>query len=118
MLRSKFIVRLAPVFSNLRMKHVCNMNSRSGEKRGLDARRQVECPIRYDDVCIELGYRIDLLVEDQVIVELKCCTDGFHPVHKAQLLSHLRLSNKKLGLLLNFHESVLKDGILRMVNNF
>jgi GxxExxY protein len=60
-------------------------------------------------------YRIDLLADDQIIVELKA-VEAIHPIHKAQLLSYLRLSGKKLGLIINFHVRHLKDGITRMVN--
>lgn len=78
---------------------------------------QVELPIIYNDVRIDAGYRINLLVEDSLIVELKC-VDRLHPLHEAQLLSYLRLSNKKLGLLINFNVQHLKDGIKRLANDF
>jgi GxxExxY protein len=77
---------------------------------------QVPLPILYDGLRIRLGYRIDLLVANAVIVELKVATK-LHPIHEAQLLSYLRLGNKKLGLLINFHELHLKDGIKRLANN-
>ncbi len=84
-------------------------------KGGLLVDRQVPWPVTYDGVSIDLGYRVDLLVEKQVIVELKC-VDKIHPVHQAQILSYLRLSGKSVGLLINFHEAHLRDGIRRFVN--
>ena len=83
-------------------------------KNGLRVESQVALPVVYDGVRIDLGYRIDLLVEDSVIVELKA-VEKFHPLHQAQLLSYLKLSGKKLGLLLNFNVTKLKDGIKRMI---
>ncbi len=85
-------------------------------KRGLDAKKQVALPVVYDDVKIDVGYRIDLLVENAVIVELKA-VDKVLPIHEAQLLSYLKLSSRQLGLLINFNVVHLKDGIKRMVNN-
>jgi len=83
--------------------------------RGLQALNEVPLPVAYESVRIDLGYRIDLLVEDSVIVELKC-VEKILPIHKAQLLSYLKLSGKKIGLLLNFHVEHLKDGITRLAN--
>jgi GxxExxY protein len=77
--------------------------------------KQVALPVIYDVERIELGYRIDLLVEDLVIVEIKC-VDAINPVHEAQLLSYIRLSGKNVGLLINFHVAHLRDGIKRMVD--
>jgi GxxExxY protein len=77
----------------------------------------VAFPAVYEGVRLELGYRVDLLVEDLVIVELKC-VEAILPVHKAQLLSYLRLNGKQLGLLINFHVEHLKDGIRRVVNGY
>ena len=76
---------------------------------------QVGLPLIYEGEKLDLGYRIDVLVENLVVVEIKC-VDGIHPVHEAQLLSYLRLSGKSVGLLLNFHVARLKDGIKRMVD--
>ena len=84
-------------------------------KRGFRVATQVGLPVVYDGVKLDLGYRIDLLVEDVVIVEVKC-VEAIHPVHEAQLLSYLRLSGKHVGLLINFHLARLKDGIKRMVD--
>lgn len=84
-------------------------------KRSLRVQNQVELPVRYEEVYLDIGYRIDLLVEDQVIVELKAIAE-LAPIHEAQLLSYLKLSNLRIGLLINFHVSKLKDGIRRLVN--
>jgi GxxExxY protein len=87
------------------------------KRSGLEVRSQVGFPVTYEGVRLELGYRVDLLVEDLVIVELKC-VEAIVPVHKAQLLSYLRLNGKPLGLLINFHVEHLKDGIRRVVNGY
>jgi len=85
-------------------------------KRGLKVAAQVGLPVVYEGVNIDVGYRIDLLVDDLVIVELKA-VDKLAPIHEAQLLTYLKLSGKRLGLLINFNVLHLKDGIKRMVNN-
>lgn len=85
------------------------------KKRGFRVERQVMLPVGYDGVQIDLGYRLDLLVEDAVIVELKA-VEKLAPIHEAQILSYLKLSGRKLGLLINFNVLHLKDGIKRMVN--
>jgi GxxExxY protein len=77
---------------------------------------QIPLPLVYKEVKLDLGYRVDLMVDNCVIVEVKAI-EAIAPVHKAQLLSHLRLTGKKLGLLINFHVVHLKDGIFRVVNN-
>lgn len=82
---------------------------------GFVAVAQVALPVVYRGVKLELGYRIDLLVEDLVIVEIKS-VDCVSPVHQAQILSYLKLSGKSLGLLINFNVAHLKDGIKRFVN--
>jgi GxxExxY protein len=84
-------------------------------KRGLNVEAQLGLPVVYEGEKLDLGYRIDLLVENLVIVEIKC-VEAIHPVHEAQLLSYLRLSGKNVGLLINFYVVRLKDGIKRMVN--
>jgi GxxExxY protein len=86
-------------------------------KRGLVVDSQVPLPVGYESVHLEIGYRIDLLVENSIILELKAC-ESIAPVHRVQLLSYLKLSNKPLGLLLNFHVALMKDGIIRMKNGF
>jgi GxxExxY protein len=83
--------------------------------RGLSVRSQVEVPIDYEGVLIETGYRIDLLVEEEVVVELKTVTKLL-PVHDAQLISYLRLSNRRIGLLINFYVFQLRNGIKRFIN--
>ena len=85
------------------------------EKQGLKVLSQVGLPVIYDGIKINLGYRLDLLVEDSVIVELKA-VNQITPVHEAQLLSYLKLSGKRLGLLINFNVVLLKDGITRRIN--
>jgi GxxExxY protein len=85
-------------------------------KRNLKAVSQVELPIVYEQVRINVGYRIDILVEDSIIVELKS-VDQILEIHKAQLLSYLKLSDKRLGLLINFNVTKLKNGIVRLANN-
>jgi GxxExxY protein len=84
-------------------------------KRRIRFRSQVILPVVYDNLRIKLGYRVDLLVEESVLVELKAVTRTL-PVHEAQLLSYLRLSGHHVGLLINFHVPRLKDGIKRIAN--
>jgi len=84
-------------------------------KRGHNVESQVTLPIEYDGKQIDAGYRIDLLVDNSVIIELKAVSELF-PIHQAQLLSYLRLSGKRLGLLINFNVLHLKSGIRRFVN--
>lgn len=84
------------------------------QKRGIPYMRQKEVPIVYDKIEVADGLRLDILVDDEVIVELKA-QENYHPVWEAQLLSYLRLSNKRLGFLINFTVPLMKDGIKRMV---
>jgi GxxExxY protein len=84
-------------------------------KQGLGVLTEVELPVIYDGEEIELGFRMDLVVENLVIVEVKC-VEALHRMHQAQLLSYMRLSGKHVGLLINFHVSHLRDGIKRMVD--
>ena len=84
-------------------------------KQGMRVSQQVGLPVVYDGERIDLGYRIDLIVEDLVIVEIKC-VEAVNPVHQAQLLSYIRLSDRNVGLLINFHVAHLRDGIKRMVD--
>ena len=83
--------------------------------RGLSIERQKALPIVYRDVRLDCGYRLDLLLENKVIVELKA-VERVEPIHTAQLLSYLKLSGCKLGLLINFNVKVLKNGIRRIIN--
>jgi GxxExxY protein len=82
----------------------------------LDAEQQVTLPFYYEDVKLEAGYRIDIMVNKLVIVEIKS-VENLMPVHYSQVLTYLRLTNIKLGLLINFNTVILKDGIHRVVNN-
>ncbi len=84
-------------------------------KRGLHTASQQPIPVVYESVRLELGFRADLIVEDKVIVEVKSI-DAVAPVHRKQLLTYLRLANKRLGLLINFNEALIKNGITRVVN--
>ncbi len=83
--------------------------------RGLNAERQAPVPIVFDGMKFDEGFRADLIVEDKVIVELKS-VEKIAPVHKKQLLTYLRLADKRLGLLINFGASLIKDGIFRVAN--
>jgi GxxExxY protein len=85
------------------------------ESRGLQVERQKELPVRYKGRQIDAGYRIDLLVNGQVILELKSVR-AIEPIHEAQLLTYLRLAEKRYGLLLNFNVPVMKQGIRRLLN--
>jgi GxxExxY protein len=82
---------------------------------GLTVEQEVALPIIYEGVSLETGYRLDLLVEDLVVVELKA-VDSLMAIHQAQLLSYLKHSGKRLGLLINFNSILLKDGIRRFIN--
>jgi GxxExxY protein len=83
-------------------------------KRQLNAKSQVELPVLYDNIRLDAGFRIDILVEQEVIIELKA-VESIAPVHKAQLLTYLKLSGHRLGLLINFNVPLIKDGIQRLV---
>jgi GxxExxY protein len=85
------------------------------EKRGLSVFRQQAIPVVYEGVRIPMGFHADLLVEDQVIVEIKA-VETVAPVHKKQLLTYLKLADKRLGLLINFNVALIKQGITRIVN--
>ncbi len=89
---------------------ICELGSRR-----LSVRSQVEVPIEYEGIVIDAGYRRDLLVEDEVVIELKTVVKLL-PVHDAQLMSYLRLSNRRVGLLINFQVFQLRNGIKRFVN--
>ena len=85
-------------------------------ERGIKTERQVTIPVVYKKVSLECGYRLDVIVDDLVIVELKT-VEKLLPIHDAQLLTYLKLTKKKLGLLLNFNVALLKEGIKRIVHN-
>jgi GxxExxY protein len=86
------------------------------EKRGLRVEAEKQIPIVYESVKLDAGFRADLVIEDKVIVELKS-VEQVSPVHKKQLLTYLRLADKRLGLLINFGAALIKDGIFRIANN-
>ena len=90
--------------------------ARELERRGLGVQRQVPVPIVWSDLKFDEGFRADLIVEDKVIIELKS-VEKVAPVHAKQLLTYLRLTDKRLGLLVNFGEVLIKNGIKRIVNN-
>jgi GxxExxY protein len=81
-------------------------------KNGLVIKRQQPTPVIYKEIKLECGYRIDILVENSVVVELKV-VDEFNPVHEAQILTYMKFSNKSLGLLINFNVTILRNGIRR-----
>ncbi|HEY2930924.1 MAG TPA: GxxExxY protein [Acidobacteriota bacterium] len=82
-------------------------------KRGLSVRRQVPVPVNYDNVRLDLGFRLDLVVKEALIVEIKA-VDALHPVHYAQMITYLKLTNLRLGLLINFNVPLIKEGIHRI----
>lgn len=84
-------------------------------QRGCKVQRQLPVPVIYDGVTIDCGYRLDLLVDDACVVELKAI-ESLQPIHHAQVLSHLRLADKPVGLLINFNVLHLRDGIVRKIN--
>ncbi len=85
-------------------------------KQGLSVKVQKALPVVYKEVKLDAGYRIDLLVENKVIVELKS-VEALNDVHLAQIFTYLKLSDKKIGYLINFNVKLLKQGIIRVVNN-
>jgi len=87
------------------------------QKANIPLKRQMALPVHYDGVLIDCGYRVDLLIEDQIILELKSI-DRLAPIHEAQLLTYLKLANLNLGLLINFNVLHLRNGIKRIVYNF
>jgi GxxExxY protein len=82
------------------------------KKEGLKVERQKPIPVIYKEIKLECGYRIDILVEDSVLLELKT-VEAFSPVHEAQILTYMKFAEKKIGLLINFNVSLLKNGIKR-----
>ena len=85
------------------------------EKRGLSVRQQVGLPVYYEALKLEIGYRVDLIVSDKVIIEIKS-VEALALVHRMQLLTYLRLANFRLGLLINFNVERIREGIHRVVN--
>lgn len=86
-------------------------------RAGLLFQRQVPLPVVYKGVRLDCGYRLDVVVEGQIILEIKA-VEKIIPIHEAQMISYLRMLDKRIGLILNFHSTVLKTGIRRIVNNF
>lgn len=84
-------------------------------KRGLKVERQKPIPVIWDEIFLDIGFRSDLIVEDKVIVELKS-VETLSKVHSKQILTYLKITNMKLGLLINFNEALIRDGIYRIVN--
>lgn len=87
------------------------------QRLGIHVQRQKAVPLIYESVKLDCGFRTDLVVNHEVVVEIKC-KEAIHPVDQAQLLSYLRLLDLRVGLLINFHVVALKDGIKRMVNRY
>lgn len=85
------------------------------KQKGLKVDRQKPLPVIWKDIKMDIGFRTDLIINDKVIIEIKS-VEGVLPVHKKQLLTYLKLTDLKLGLLINFNESLIKDGITRIVN--
>jgi GxxExxY protein len=85
------------------------------QKRGLRVVRQLAIPVVYESIRMDLGFRADLIIESKVVIEIKS-VEAIAPVHKKQLLTYLRLTDKRLGLLINFNVELIKDGITRVVN--
>jgi GxxExxY protein len=85
-------------------------------KRRIIVERQVVIPVHYEEIKMDVGFRADLLVDKEVIVEIKS-VETVKPVHKKQVITYLRLTNNQIGLLINFNEQLLKDGITRLYNN-
>src|SRR5689334_24544702 len=87
------------------------------QKRGLRVAHQIRLPVQYEEIRLELGFRVDLIVDGKVIVEVKSI-EALAPVHKKQLLTYLRLTDLRLGLLINFNVELIKHGIQRVINGF
>lgn len=85
------------------------------KKLGLAVLRQAGIPVIYENIKLDIGFKADLIIENKIILELKS-VESLLPVHKKQLLTYLRLTNMKLGLLINFNENLIKDGIIRIAN--
>jgi len=86
--------------------------------RDIQIQYQVKTPLFYKGHNTGKEFFVDILVENEIVIEVKSCEDGLRPVHQAQLLSYLKLSDKRLGFLINFNVTLLKDGFKRLVNNY
>jgi len=89
--------------------------ARELELQGIPFKAQIPVPVHYKGIDLDCGYRLDMLVDDSIILELKT-VERILPIHQAQLLTYLKLKSKKLGLIINFNSAVVKDGVVRMVN--
>ncbi len=87
------------------------------ELRGIKATRQVNLPIKYKDQLLDQGYKIDILVEDEFILELKT-VETILPIHKAQLITYLKLADKRVGFLINFNVALMKNGFQRIIQGY
>jgi GxxExxY protein len=87
------------------------------QKKGIRAQNQVALPVLYDDVVLEIAFRIDILVEDTIIIELKS-VEEFSKVHYKQLLTYLKLANKEIGILVNFNSDDINENTKRIINNY
>jgi len=87
------------------------------QKRGLRVAHQIPLPVQYEEVRLALGFRVDLIIDGKVIIEVKS-VEALAPVHKKQLLTYLRLTDLRLGLLINFNVELIKHGIHRVINGF
>jgi GxxExxY protein len=86
-------------------------------KEGIAFQRQVPIPVVYECVKLDVGFKADFIIEDEVVIELKSI-ESVHSVHKKQLLTYLRLAHKPIGLLINFNEEILRNGITRLINKY
>ncbi len=86
------------------------------KKRNLSVQKQKPLPLIYEDVKLEIGYRVDIIIEDKLILEIKA-VEALNDIHFAQLLTYLKLTDCKLGMLINFNVTLIKNGIRRVVNN-
>ena len=87
------------------------------KKRGLSVQAEVPLPLIYEEVKLDCGYRLDIVVENCILIELKS-VEQLAPIHSAQIITYLKLSKKKMGFLVNFNVPLIKDGIKRFVNNY
>ncbi|MCX6349090.1 MAG: GxxExxY protein [Candidatus Aureabacteria bacterium] len=83
-------------------------------ERGIKVAMEIECPVVYKTIRIDCGYRIDMMIEDEVVIENKA-VDAIAPIHKAQLLTYMKLTQRKLGFLINWNVPLIKDGLHRMI---
>src|SRR5436190_18202972 len=109
----RFIKTLVQGYWKVLMKNACFM---SYQKQNLVIERQKPLPLFYETIKMEIGYRLDFLIDNKVVIEVKA-VEALNDVHKAQVITYLKLSGTKLALLVNFNVVLIKDGIKRIVNN-